>query len=101
MLTTDIDLLSVIVVVVRMPQSCAQQTCNSWQTGVRGCARVCECPRTVGIVGPLTGQWRILAERCITLLNLTLLRLLASPSRRLQGKGSRWALSRPLRRSKK
>lgn len=66
-----------------------------------GCARVCECPRTVGIEGPLTGQWRILAERCITLLNLTLLRLLASPSRRLQGKGGRWALSRPLRRSKK
>lgn len=38
MLTTDIDLLSVIVVVVRVPQSCVQQTCNSWQAGVRGCA---------------------------------------------------------------
>lgn len=53
MLTTDIDLLFVIVVVVGVPQSRVQQTCNSWQGGW---ASVCKCPRTVGSVGPLTGQ---------------------------------------------
>lgn len=37
MLTTDIDLLSVIVV-VGVPQSCVQQTCKSSQAGGRACA---------------------------------------------------------------
>ena len=35
MLTTDTDLLPVMVVVVGEPQSCVQQTCNPWQAAGR------------------------------------------------------------------
>lgn len=65
---------------------------------------MCECPRKVGIVGSLTGQWQILAERCITFPKPHP----PPPARvtipQVQGKGGRWdaiQASSPCRRSSK
>lgn len=80
MLTTDTDLLSVMVVVVGVTQLFVQQTCNSWQAAGRACSRSAmygsQC------IGPaLDRSMADLGREVQPLLRLVLVHLPASLSR--------------------